>query len=97
MRFIENIREIAGKVGDRILGIFDKGKLNDLARETGFIQRSTSRMEGEDFARLMSTEIMGEEPEALCDIARQINPDADMTAQAMNERINKKESAVYLK
>lgn len=100
MRFIENIRDIAKKVGDKVLGIFDRGKLNDLARETGFIQRSTSRMEGEDFARLMSTEIMGEEPatsEALCDIARQINPDADMTSQAMNERLNKKESAVFLK
>lgn len=41
---------------------------------------------------------MGEEPvtsEALCDIARQINPDADMSPQAMNEHVNKKIDLIY--
>jgi len=100
VKFIENIRDIANKIGDKILGIFDKGKLKDLARETGFIQRSTSKVEGEDFVRLMTTEIIGEEAvttEGLCDILRQINPDADMTPQAMSERLNNKKTGEYLK
>jgi len=53
------------------------GTLRDLARKTSFVQRSTSRAEGEDFVRLMTTEIIGEDTvttECLCDILRQINP-----------------------
>ncbi len=100
MTFIENIREISGKVGEKISEVFNGTKLNDLAKKVGFVQRSTGRIEGEDFVQLMTTEILGEEAvstEGLCDILRQINPKADMTPQSLNERINKKESAAYMK
>jgi len=100
VKFIEKVKNIAQKISNNILKIFNKEDLNGLARETGFIQRSTGRIEGEDFVRLMTAEILGEESvscEGLCDILRQINPEADMTPQALNERLNKKESAEYLK
>lgn len=100
MSFIENIREISGKIGEKISEVFNGTKLNDLAKKVGFVQRSTSRIEGEDFVRLMTTEILGEETvstEGLCDILRRINPKADMTPQSLNERINKKEAAEYMK
>ena len=100
MKFIEKVKDIAKKISNNIMNILNKDDLNGLARETGFVQRSTGRIEGEDFVRLMTAEILGEESvscEGLCDILRQINPKADMTPQAINERLNKKESAEYLK
>ena len=100
MHIIENVRHVAGKAGEKISGIFEKTGLANLARKTGFIQRSTSKIQGEDFVRLMTTEILGDETvttEGLCDILRQINPEADITPQAMSERLNNKESAEYLK
>jgi len=100
MKFIGNVRQVAGKIGGKISGIFEKTKLNDLAGKIGFVQRSTSKIKGEDFVSLMTTEILGEEPvttESLCDILRQINPEADMTPQALNERINRREAAEYMK
>jgi hypothetical protein len=100
VKIFEKVKDFAKKISDNILKIFNKEELNGLARETGFIQRSTGRIGGEDFVRLMTAEILGEESvscEGLCDILRQINPEADMTPQALNGRLNKKESAGYLK
>lgn len=100
MKLIENIKQISEKVKDKILNIFNKKTLNELAKKVGFVRRTTSRIEGEDFVKLMTTEILGEElisTEGLCDILRQINPKANMTPQALNERFNKKEASEYLK
>jgi hypothetical protein len=100
VKFFEKAKDIARKVSSSLLKILNKNSLNDLARKIGFVRRSTSRIEGEDFVRLMTAEILGEESvscEGLSDILRQINPKADMTPQALNERLNKKESAEYLK
>jgi len=100
VKFIEKTKDIAKKISNKILKIFNKKDLNDLARKIGFVRRSTVRIEGEDFVRLMTAEILGEESvscEGLCDVLRQISPKADMTPQALNERLNKKESAEYLK
>ena len=100
MKFIKKAKEIAGKIAGKISGIFDRGKLNDLAKETGFVQRSTSKIKGEDFVRLLTVETLGEEAvstEGMCDILLRINPEADMSPQALSERINKEEAAEYLK
>jgi len=100
MNIINNVKQISEKVKDKIMRVFDKTSLNNLARKTGFIKRSTVKAEGEDFVKLMTTEIIGEDAvstEGLCDILRQINPEADMTPQSLNERINRKESVEYLK
>ncbi len=100
MRLARNVRDIAGKVGEKISEIFDTTTLRDIAGKTGFIKRNTSKIRGEDFVRLMTAEILGEEEvsvEGLCDILRQTNPEADMSPQALNERMNRKEAVGYLR
>ena len=100
MKLARNVRDIAGKIGEKISRISDTTTLRDIARRTGFIKRNTSKISGEDFVRLMTTEILGEEAVslgALCDILRQTNPEADMSPQALNERMNKKEAVGYLR
>jgi hypothetical protein len=100
MNIINNVKQISEKVKDKIMRVFDKTSLNNLARKTGFIKRSTGKAEGEDFVKLMTAEIIGEDAvstEGLCDILRQINPEADMTPRSLNERISRKESVGYLK
>jgi len=77
MKIIEDVKQISEKVKEKILRVFDKTYLNAPARKTGFIKRSTGKAEGEDFVKLMTAEIIGEEAvstEGLCDILRQINP-----------------------
>lgn len=100
MKIIGTARQIARKVAEGISDVFDGTTLRELARKTGFVRRSTSRTEGDDFVRLMTTEILGEKAistEGLCDILREISPKAEMTPQALGERLNKKESVEYLK
>ncbi len=58
MKIIEHVRNISEKVGKKISDICDTTTLRELAKKSGFVKRSTSRMEGEDFVRLMTTEIL---------------------------------------
>ncbi|OQY55204.1 MAG: hypothetical protein B6245_20115 [Desulfobacteraceae bacterium 4572_88] len=100
MKLFRNVRDIAKKAGEKISGISDTTTLRDIARKTGFIKRNTGKISGEDFVRLMTAEILGEEavsPEGLCDILRQTNPETDMSPQALNERMNRKEAVGYLR
>ena len=41
MRLARNVRDIAGKVGEKISEIFDTTTLRDIAGKTGFIKRNT--------------------------------------------------------
>jgi len=71
--------------------VLDKQWLVTTARRVGFIQRSTSRLEGDDFVKLLTTEILALPAISLpgmCDVLRKINPAADMSPQALGERIN---------
>jgi hypothetical protein len=81
--------------------VFDRELLDSLARQTGFVQRATSRLEGNDFVKLMSIEAFGQMPVislvGLCDIVRQMNPEADMTPQALSQRINNQHAVEYMK
>lgn len=100
MKIIGTAKQIARKVTEKISDIFDKTTLKKLARKTGFVKRSTSRTDGDDFVRLMTTEILGDQAvstEGLCDILREISPGAEMMPQSLGERLNKKESVEYPK
>lgn len=62
-----------------------------LSYESKFIQRSTSRLKGHEFIKLMVVPSEGtseDSLEGLCIRLKGYNPDADMTAQALSERIN---------
>ncbi len=86
-------------ITDKISDISDKEQIENAARESYFIQRSTSKIEGNDFLRLMTVETMENpfEPLAgLCDLLRDINPEADISPQALSCRINSKSAVAFL-
>jgi hypothetical protein len=100
MKVKQELKQISQKVKGKITEVFDKERLDRLARESEFVQRSTSKLEGKDFVELMSTEMVEDTAvsmDGLCDILRQINPNAEMTPQGLNQRINSKKSVGYLK
>jgi hypothetical protein len=71
-----------------------------MAREVGFVQRSTSRIEGDDFVKLFTSEVLTLPAISLagmCDLLRQLNPKADMSPQALSERIGTASAVNYLK
>lgn len=79
--------------------VFSKEWLVATARRVGFIQRVSSRLEGDDFVKLLTTEMLthpGISLPGMCDVLRKINPAADMSPQALCERINSAGAVDYL-
>lgn len=71
-----------------------------LAQETGFIQRSTSRLTGSDFFNLLTVDVLDEPTisyEGLCDILEERNPTTRITPQALCERMNSSGAVEFLK
>jgi hypothetical protein len=80
--------------------VLDKQWLSSTARQVGFIQRITSRLEGDDFVKLLTVETLALPVISLagmCDVLRRINPKADLSPQALSERINSQSAVDYLK
>src|SRR5262245_58350753 len=72
----------------------------ELARKHNFIQRSTSKLKGYEFIKAMiipSEGLSTDSLQGLCMRIREFNPDADLSAQALCERINKDGSKKLLK
>jgi len=79
---------------------FNNEACEALARETGFIQRSTSRLTGSRFFNLLTVEALDEPTisyEGLCDLLEERNPNAQITPQAMCERMNSDGAVAFLK
>ena len=79
---------------------FNNEECEVLARETGFIQRSTSRLTGSGFFNLLTVEVMDEPTisyEGLCDILEEHEPNASMTPQALCERMNSDGAVAFMK
>ncbi len=86
-------------ITDKLSDIFDKERIENAARESYFIQRSTGKIKGGDFLKLMTVKNMENpfEPQAgLCDLLRDINPEADISPQALSQRINSKSAVAFL-
>jgi len=93
------MKEISENISKSIDEVFDEEHLNNLARENNFIQRSTNKLEGVDFVKLMTLGFIENSEislEGLCDILQDINPDASMTPQALSQRINSDNAVNYL-
>lgn len=91
MKMKQEIGRYASKVKGKLTTIFDPEKLETLARQSKFIQRSSSKLTGKDFAELMTTELMGEPAvslEGLCDLLVDLNPQAEMSSQGLHQRFN---------
>ena len=91
MKMKHEMKRYANKVKGKLDTIFDPEPLETLARQSKFIQRSSSKIAGKDFVELMTRELL-EEPavslEGLCDLLADLNPQAEMSPQALHQRIN---------
>ena len=79
---------------------FQNEACESLARETGFIQRSTSRLTGSAFFNLLTVGAVGETAisyEGLCDVLEGYQSDLKMTPQALCERMNSEGATEFLK
>ena len=79
---------------------FSNEECEALAQETGFIQRSTSRLTGSDFFNLLTVDVLDEPTisyEGLCDILEERNPNTRITPQALCERMNSSGAVEFMK
>ena len=93
--------EIAsGQIGKELEMWFKNEDCEALARKTGFIQRSTSRLTGSGFFNLLTVEVLNEPTisyEGLCDLLEERDPKLQITPQALCERINSNGAVEFLK
>src|SRR5262244_2517222 len=58
MKMKQEMKRYARKVKGKLTTVFDPDHLEALARQTGFIQRSSSKLSGKDVVELMTTEMI---------------------------------------
>jgi hypothetical protein len=88
------------QIGQELEVWFNNKECEALARKTGFIQRSTSRLTGNGFFNLLTVETLDEPTisyEGLCDILEERNPNSQMTPQGLCERVNSDGAVAFLK
>jgi Transposase DDE domain len=79
---------------------FNEKKCHDLCRKYKFIERSSSKLKGYEFIITMilpSEGLTRDSLKGLCKRMRQFNPHADLSPQALCERINDKSSSNLMK
>ena len=90
MTLKRELRPFAAKVKGQLTRVFDHDQLEALARQTGFVQRSTSKLTGPDFVELLTIDMLEDAAvslEGLCDRLRQRTPQATLTPQALHQRL----------
>lgn len=88
------------KINNALANIFYDNKLNDIAKETNFVQRSSSRIKGNEFVQAMVMASIDPESTPLSGISdnlRGISSEAKMTVSALRQRINSSEAQEFLK
>ena len=91
--------QFAGKIKEKLAVMFAPERLETLARQSHFVQRTSSKITGQDFFALMTTEMLDDPAVSLgglCDILRQLNPQAAMTPQALHQRLNAPQAVAYM-
>jgi hypothetical protein len=92
-------KPFVGKVKEKLAALFASECLEALAWQSHFIQRASSKLTGADFFALMTTEMLDNPAVSfggLCDILQQRHPQAAMTPQALQQRMNTPEAVAYL-
>jgi hypothetical protein len=82
MKRPRELTHVAAKVKGKLMHVFAPRHLEILAQQSRFIQQSTSKLTGQDFVKLMTTDMMDNAAvslDGLCDLLRQRNPHAVMT------------------
>lgn len=92
------------KHSNKILDFFEENfnekKCHDLCRQYKFIERSSSKIKGHEFIKTLvipSDGMSTDSLKGLCKRMRQFNPKADLSAQALCERINDINSSRLMK
>lgn len=91
---------VAEKINDALANIFYNDKLKDIAKETNFVQRSSSRIQGDEFVQAMVLAAVDPEVSPLSGIndnLREINSNAEMTNSALRQRLNSPQAQNFLK
>lgn len=101
---IKDLKKTSNSVGDKInetiTNIFHNDKLNDIAKETNFVQRSSSRIEGKEFVQAMAMASIDPESTPLSGIndnLRSLSTKAHMSVSALRQRINSPNAKKFLK
>jgi hypothetical protein len=79
---------------------FNEKKCHELCRQYKFIQRSSSKLKGHEFIKTMimpSDGVSIDSLKGLCKRMQKFNPEADLSAQALCQRINKESSSRLMK
>src|SRR5256885_16473198 len=82
-------KQFAGKIQEKLARMCAPKRLEALARQSHFIQRASSKMTGQDFVALMTTDMLDDPPVSLAgprDLLRHPNPHAVRTPQALHQR-----------
>ncbi len=80
--------------------IFNSEMCHQLARSSGFIQRSSSKIKGHEFVKalvLPSYGLSEESLSGLCDRMREFNFQADISSSALAQRINTKAAVRFMR
>lgn len=88
------------KVKEKLTSLWAPEQLEALARQSHFIQRTTSKLTGADFFALMTTEMLDNPAVSfggLCDLLQQRHPEAAMTPQALQQRMNTPHAVAYMR
>ena len=96
---IANVSEFIKTVESKITMLFDAETLDQMAKETKFIQRCTNRIEAIDFVKLMSLEILDDpmmSTDGLCDMLAKLCPTSQMSGNALQQRLASDEAAAFL-
>jgi hypothetical protein len=100
MKMFDSLVNVWTNIKNKISEMFQPTELSKLARKNKFIQRSTSLLQGKEFVDLMTAASIDPQViplEVLCSILREQNPEVDLAPQSLMERINRPESAAFLK
>jgi hypothetical protein len=98
MKLKRELMHVAAKVKGKLTHVFDHDQLETLARQSGFLQRSTSKLKGKDFVELLTTAMIDDAAVSLdgrCDRLRQRHPHAVMTPQALHQRLRSPHAGTY--
>lgn len=95
----ENIAKLGNNLKNVIQSIIDPKQMRELAKKTGFVQRCSSRLDGDEFVQLLMIESVDGEKNTLrgaIDTLGQIKSTAKMSIQALGKRINTRAAATLI-
>lgn len=99
MRRRQEPTRFPGKVKEHLTTLFAPEQLETLAWQSQFIQRTSSKLTGTDFFTLMTTDLLDNPAISLgglCDLLQHRHPQAAMTPQALQQRMNTPQAVAYL-